>query len=140
MVFESIKKKILYWIWIELPCHKISDSVKIIEIRLTTLKNTATKISSYLLINVLCTHNRVTSLEQLSVAEFSVEKTRLKVYEYGHKKVLGIWLDLVLKVKYSKILIFKAIFLCQKSAKSLRFFFIEEYKNGQLTFIIDTFW
>ena len=55
---------------------------------------------------------RVTSLEQLSVAEFSGEQTRLKVYENGHKKVLGIWLDLVLKVKYSKILIFKAIFLC----------------------------
>ena len=29
-------------------------------------------------------------------------------------------LDLVLKVKYSKILIFKAIFLCRKSAKSLQ--------------------
>ena len=42
------------------------------------------------------------------------------VYENGHKKVLGIWLDLVLKVKYSKILIFKAIFLCQKSAESLQ--------------------
>ena len=57
---------------------------------------------------------RVTSLEHLSVAEFSGEQTRLKVYENGHKKVLGIWLDLVLKVKYSEILIFKAIFLCQK--------------------------
>ena len=62
----------------------------------------------------------MTSLEQLSVAEFSDEKTRLKVYEYGHKKVLGIWLDLVLKVKYSEILIFKAIFLCRKSAESLQ--------------------
>ena len=54
---------------------------------------------------------RVTSLEQLSIAEFSGEYTR--------PKVLGIWFDLVLKVKYSKILIFKVIFLCQKSAKSL---------------------
>ena len=35
------------------------------------------------------------------------------------KKVLGIWLDLVLKVKYSEILIFKAI-LCRKSAESLQ--------------------
>ena len=56
---------------------------------------------------------RVTSLEQLSIAEFSGEYTRPKVYEKGPKKVLSIWLDLVLKVKYSKILIFKAIFLCQ---------------------------
>ena len=38
----------------------------------------------------------------------------------GHKKFLGIWLDLALKVKYSEILIFKAIFLCQKSAESLQ--------------------
>ena len=36
------------------------------------------------------------------------------------KKVQGTWLDLVLKVKYSKILIFKANFLCQKSAESLQ--------------------
>ena len=54
--------------------------------------------------------------------------------------VLDILFDLVLNVKYSKILIFKVIFLCQKSAESLRFFFfIEEYKNGRLTFIIDIF-
>ena len=57
---------------------------------------------------------RVTCLEQLRVAEFSGEETRLKVYENGHEKILGIWLDLVLKVKYSKILISQAIFLCQK--------------------------
>jgi hypothetical protein len=43
--------------------------------------------------------NRVTSLEQLSVAEFSGVQTRLKVYENGHKKVLGTWLDLVSNVK-----------------------------------------
>ena len=29
------------------------------------------------------------------------------VYEKGHKKVLGIWFDLVLRVKYSTIPIFK---------------------------------
>ena len=61
---------------------------------------------------------RVTSLEQLSVAEFSGGYVRPKVYEKGLKNVLGIWFDLVLKVKYSTILIFKVIFLCQKSAKS----------------------
>ena len=38
----------------------------------------------------------------------------------GHKKDLVIWLDLVLKVKHSEILIFKAIFLCRKSAESLQ--------------------
>ena len=73
----------------------------------------------------------MTSLEQLSVDEFSGEQTRPQVYENGHKKVLGIWLDLVLKVKYSEILIFKAIFLCQKSAESLQKKIIEEYKNGR---------
>ena len=36
-----------------------------------------------------------TSLEQLNLAEFSGEYTRPKVYENGHKKFLGIWLDLV---------------------------------------------
>ena len=36
------------------------------------------------------------------------------------QKVLGIWFDLVLKVKYSNILIFKAIFVCQKSVESLQ--------------------
>ena len=54
-----------------------------------------------------------------------------KVSENGHKKVLGIWLDLVLKVKYNEILIFKAIFLCRKSAKTLQKKIIEEYKNGR---------
>ena len=83
---------------------------------------------------------RVTSLEQMSVAEFSGVQTWLKVYENGHKKVLGIWLDLVLKVKYRKILIFKAIFQCQKSAETLRKKkFLEEYKNGGLTFITNIF-
>ena len=38
---------------------------------------------------------RVNSLEQLSLAEFSGEKARPKVYENGHKNVLAIWLDLV---------------------------------------------
>ena len=61
----------------------------------------------------------MTLLEQLSVAEFSGAQPRPKVYEKGHKKVLGIWFDLELKVKYSTILIFKVIFLCQKSAESL---------------------
>ena len=42
---------------------------------------------------------RVTSLEQLSVAEFSGEYTSSKVYENGHKNVLAIWLDLLSNVK-----------------------------------------
>ena len=42
---------------------------------------------------------RVTSLEQLSLAEFSGEQARPKVYENGHKNVLVIWLDLVSNAK-----------------------------------------
>ena len=42
---------------------------------------------------------RVTSLEQLSVAEFSGEKARPKVYENCQKNVPMIWLDLVSIVK-----------------------------------------
>ena len=61
-----------------------------------------------------------------------------KVYENDHKKFLSISFDLVLKAKYSKIMIFKAILLRQKSAKYLHFF-VEEYKNGQQTFITNIF-
>ena len=49
---------------------------------------------------------RVTSLEQLSVAEFSGESARPKAYENGLKNVLAIWLDLELKVKNVKNLSF----------------------------------
>ena len=42
---------------------------------------------------------RVTSLEQLSVAEVSGDLARPKVYENGHKNVLVIWLDLVSNIK-----------------------------------------
>ena len=52
---------------------------------------------------------RVTSLEQLSLAEFSSDWARINVYENGHKNVLGILIDLVLMVKYSTILIFKVM-------------------------------
>jgi hypothetical protein len=41
----------------------------------------------------------VTSLEQLSVTEFSGEQARLKVYKNGHNFFLAIWLDLVSNVK-----------------------------------------
>ena len=41
----------------------------------------------------------MTSLEQLSIAEFSGEYARPKVYENGHKNVLAIWLDLVSNIK-----------------------------------------
>ena len=44
----------------------------------------------------------MTSLEQLSFAEFSGELIRPKVYENGPKNVLAIWLDLELKVKNVK--------------------------------------
>ena len=37
-------------------------------------------------------NTRVTSLEQLSLAEFSGEYAGPKVYEKDHKSVLGIWI------------------------------------------------
>ena len=42
---------------------------------------------------------RLTSLEQLGVAEFSGEQARSKVYESSHRNVLSIWLDMVLNIK-----------------------------------------
>ena len=84
--------------------------------------------------------SRVTSHEQLTVAEFSGEQTRPNVNENGLKKVLSIWFDLVLKVKYSTILIFKVIFLCQKSAESSRFFFsLNNSKKGDQLFLMTYF-
>ena len=83
--------------------------------------------------------SRVTSLEQLSLAEFSGELVRPKVYKNNHKSVLGIWMDLEWKVEYSTILVFKVIFLCQKSARFFISFFIEEYKNRRTTFMTNTF-
>ena len=83
-------------------------------------------------------YSRVTSLEQLSLAEFSGVKALLQVYENSNKNGLGIWINLVSTVNYSTILIFKVIFLCQKSAKSFWFFFfIEEYKNIFIVIFID---
>ena len=62
---------------------------------------------------------RVTSHEQLSLTEFSGEKAKPKVYKDSHINVLGnFWFDWELKVKYSTILIFKVILLCQKSVES----------------------
>ena len=50
---------------------------------------------------------RVTSVEQLSLAEFSGEQTRPKVYENGHTNVPGIQMDSVTKVKFAKIRVFR---------------------------------
>jgi hypothetical protein len=80
----------------------------------------------------------VTSLEQLSLAEFSGEEVRPKVYENGHKNVLGIWIDLEWKVKYSIIRVFKVIF--QKSAESFRFFFsLKNIKIGEQLLLLTYF-
>ena len=49
--------------------------------------------------------HRVTSLEQLSLAEFSGELVRPKDYENNHKNVLGIWINLEWKVNNSAILV-----------------------------------
>ena len=45
------------------------------------------------------TPTRVTSVEQLSLAEFSGEQATPKVYETDHKNVPGIWMDGDSKVK-----------------------------------------
>ena len=49
----------------------------------------------------------MTSLEQLSLAAFSSGSVRQKVYENGHKNVLGIWIDLEQKVKLGTFLALK---------------------------------
>ena len=72
----------------------------------------------------------MTSLEQLSVAEFSGEQTRQKVYGNDHKKVLGVWLDLVLKVKYSKILIFMPFFYVNNQPNLYDFFLLKNTEMG----------
>ena len=63
----------------------------------------------------------------LQKVEFSGEYARPKNYENGHKDIFGLSVVLELKVENSTILTFKVIFLCQKSAESFWFFFIEEY-------------
>ena len=55
-------------------------------------------------------------------------------------KVLGIWMDLDWRFKYSTILVFKVIFVRQKSAKSLTFFFIEDsIKIGEQLLLLTYF-
>ena len=65
---------------------------------------------------------RVTSLKHLSLAEFSGEQVRPKVYENGHKDILAIWFDLVsnvkiwahfLKIKYVGTVKIKITKICQ---------------------------
>ena len=90
--------------------------------RVTSLE----QLSSYLLVrehSFQSTYFRVTSLEQLSLAEFTGGTARPKVSENNHKNVLAIYSDLEKKVNYSTILVFKVIFLCQKSTESFWFFF-----------------
>ena len=58
------------------------------------------------------------------MTSLSIAKFRPKV----NKKFLGIWFDLVLKVKYSKILTFRFIFLGQKSTKFLWFYLLKNTK------------
>ena len=68
-------------------------------------KNRISKLTEkILLVRMYLTlvHNRVTSLEQLSLAEFSGEYARPKINENEHKKVPGIWFNSVMKVKICK--------------------------------------
>ena len=84
-------------------------------------------------------YSRVTSLEQLSLAEFSGVKALLQVYENSNKNGLGIWINLVSTVNYSTILIFKVIFLCQKLAESLWFFLLKSIKKGDQLLLLKYF-
>ena len=75
--------------------------------------------------------HRVTSLEQLSIAEFIGELARPKVYENSHKKLLGVWFDLVMKIKYVAQFWFSKLFFYVKNPLNLYdFFFIENTKMG----------
>ena len=65
-------------------------------------------------------------LEPLSLKEFRVSK----VYENSHRNVVGIWFNLEWKVNYSLILVFKVIFLCQKSTESFWFFWPQDFSLG----------
>ena len=94
----------------------------------------------FLLISPYYTDNKETSLEELSLAEFSGELVRQRFYENDYKDVLRIWFDLVWKVKYNTILIFKVIFLCQKSARSLWILYsLENTKMGEQFLLLTYF-
>ena len=87
------------------------------------------------LIKQKCTYVKVTSLEQLSLAEFSREKTRQKVFESGYKNVLPIDFDLVLKVKCSKFWFLKLFFYVKNHLNLCKLLFVEKYRNGRTTFL-----
>ena len=56
-----------------------------------------------------------------------MNKVGLQLQLGVYDKILDLWFFFILKVKQSAILIFEVIFLCQKSAESLIFFFIENF-------------
>ena len=59
--------------------------------------NVVFQVSNYELGAIPTLLYRVTSLEQFSLAEFSGEEERPKVYQNDHKNVPGIWFNLVTK-------------------------------------------
>ena len=88
------------------------------------IRNGYSQNNTYMLKCSLCTNqkgltelitvqwpSRVTSLEQLSLAEFSGEKTRPMDYENGHKNTFGclVVLDLIEDQKLNPILVTKYI-------------------------------
>ena len=78
---------------------------------------------------------RVTSLEQLGVAELSGKWTRPKAYENGHKKVLAFWFDIEGQIKQNSD--FQSHFLMSKICQIFTFFFhwrIHKRKPNFLTF------
>ena len=82
----------------------------------------------------------MTPLEQLSLAEFSGEYARSKVYENGHKNVLDVWLNLVSNVKYSTILIFKVILYDKNWSNLFEYFFsLKNLKMGEQLLLVTYF-
>ena len=59
---------------------------------------------------------------------------------YTNYFFIRIDLDWLEHAKDGKYLVFKVIFLSQKSAEIVYFFLIEEYKVSKGTFLSDTFW
>ena len=55
------------------------------------------------------------------------------------KMLFGFWFNLKLKVKFSTILVFKAIFLRHKSAKFFRFFSLNNSKIGEHLLLLKYF-
>ena len=90
--------------------------------------------------NTLCTLRTImlSRTSRLVCPDFFFCKTK-KLWNWAWN-MFGLSIVLELKVENSTILTVNVIFLCQKSAKSFWFIFIEDYKKRSSTFIDKIFW